>query len=67
MKHAKTFFDLSSWGPGFWDSGNLGPKDWLMQPAPRTPPHPMDESLPEALIKFKKTVHSDYKKVVWGF
>ena len=53
MNHTKTFFDLSSWGPGFWGSGTWGLKDWLMQPPPLTPTPPKDENLPEALIKYK--------------
>ena len=41
----KTFFDLSSWGPGFWGSGT---RDLLMQ----YPYDPTDKSLSEAFINF---------------
>ena len=41
----KTFFDLSSWGPGFWGSGTW---DLLMQ----YPHDPTDKNLSEAFVKF---------------
>ena len=41
----KTFLDLLSWGPGFWDSGT---GDLLMQ----YPHHPTNKNLSEAFVNF---------------